>query len=54
MSNVADTTSRVVPGMSETIARLEPTILLNNDDLPTFVSPTSAILKPPRIARAAA
>ena len=33
-----DTTSRVVPAMFDTMARLEPTNLLNIDDLPTYVT----------------
>ena len=53
MSKLVDTTSRVVPGIFDTIARFDPTIALNNDDLPTFVSPANTTLKPLRMARTA-
>ena len=46
ISRLTDTTSRVVPAISETIARFEPTMRLNIDDLPTFGLPTITVLIP--------
>ena len=42
-------TSLVVPAISETIATSLFDKLFNNEDLPAFVGPTIAILKPSRI-----
>jgi hypothetical protein len=36
--------SRVVPATSEVITRVSPTAALTRDDLPTFGSPTNAIV----------
>ena len=50
-SIVSVTRSRVVPGMSVTMARDAPASALNKLDFPTFGRPTIAICKPSRTSR---
>ena len=51
IATVSSIVSRVVPGVSETIARSSPSKALSSDDLPAFGGPTIATVSPSRTSR---